>query len=82
MMIELMKDQTLFENIMRYIDRQSMTVHEFSKRVNISIPTIYLMQSRKPALRTYHKLASELNVDVWDLRQLSIHKDIEKESDE
>lgn len=67
-----MENQTLYELVDEYIDRQSLTYVEFAKKIGVSTPTIYGLQFRKPSLKTYHKLANELNIDVWDLRQYPI----------
>lgn len=67
-----MENQTLYELVDEYIDRQSLTYAEFAKKIDISTPTIYGLRVRKPSLKTYHKLANELDIDVWDLRQYPI----------
>lgn len=67
-----MSDQTLYDLVREHIDRQSLTYAEFAERIGVTTPTIYGLKFRKPSLKTYHKLANELNIDVWDLRQYPI----------
>ena len=67
-----MENQTLYELVDEYIDRQSLTYVEFAKKIGVSTPTIYGLQIRKPSLKTYRKLAKELNINTWDLRQYPI----------
>lgn len=68
------KDMTLYELIEYKVDRQSLTFVQFSKKANISTPTLYATKYRKPSLNTYHKLANAFKMDVWELRQYPISK--------
>lgn len=66
------QNQTLYDLIKYYIDRQSLTLNDFAKKIGVTIPTIYRIKEKVPSLKTYHKLANELDIDVWDLRQYPI----------
>lgn len=66
------QNQTLYELIESYIDRQSLTLNDFAKNIGVTIPTIYRLKEKSPSLKTYRKLAKELDIDVWDLRQYPI----------
>jgi len=66
------RELTLFETV--EIDRveKGMYVSEYCKQLNVSPNTYYHIKMSKPQMKTYVKLAKQLDTDVRSLMLLPI----------